>query len=184
MSSAVRVEFANRASRIGMLAFSALLIALAAAPSWGGRDDLRLLAEIYAYVALASLWNLLAGYAGLVSVGQQAYVGLGAYLLFALTMLAGIPPLWAIPLVGLIAAAGCDSRRGADVPAARALLRDRDLDRGRGLSPARLAGVGAGRRLRHEPADRHRDLDRADPADARIPDLLGGARPGGRWSSR
>ena len=62
---------------------------LAAAPSWGGRDDLRLLAEIYAYVALASLWNLLAGYAGLVSVGQQAYVGLGAYLLFALTMLAG-----------------------------------------------------------------------------------------------
>ena len=41
-----------------------------------------------AYVALASLWNLLAGYAGLVSVGQQAYVGLGAYVLFALAMLA------------------------------------------------------------------------------------------------
>src|SRR6185295_21486 len=49
------------------------------------RQDLRLLAEIYGYVALASLWNLLAGYAGLVSVGQQAYVGLGAYVLFALT---------------------------------------------------------------------------------------------------
>ena len=80
------------------------LVALAAAPFWGGRDDLRLLAEIYAYVALASLWNLLAGYAGLVSVGQQAYVGLGAYLLFALTMLAGVPPLWAIPLAGVIAA--------------------------------------------------------------------------------
>jgi branched-chain amino acid transport system permease protein len=104
MSSAVRVEFANRTSRIGMLAFSALLIALAAAPYWGGRDDLRLLAEIYAYVALALLWNLLAGFAGLVSVGQQAYVGLGAYLLFALTMLAGIPPLWALPIIGLIAA--------------------------------------------------------------------------------
>ena len=50
-------------------------------------------------------WNLLAGYAGLVSIGQQAYVGLGGYLLFALTMLAGVPPLWSIPLVGLIAAA-------------------------------------------------------------------------------
>ena len=60
-------------------------------PRRGGREraDLRLLAEIYAYVALASLWNLLAGYAGLVSVGQQAYVGLGAYLLFALAMLGG-----------------------------------------------------------------------------------------------
>jgi branched-chain amino acid transport system permease protein len=77
---------------------------LAAAPLWAGRDDLRLLAEIYAYVALASLWNLLAGYAGLVSVGQQAYVGLGAYLLFALTILGGVPPLVAIPIAGVIAA--------------------------------------------------------------------------------
>ncbi len=78
---------------------------LAAAPAWGGRDDLRLLSEIYAYVGLASLWNLLAGYAGLVSVGQQAYVGLGAYLLFGLTLRAGLPPLWAIPVAGVIAAA-------------------------------------------------------------------------------
>ena len=37
-------------------------------------------------------------------VGQQAYVGLGAYLLFALTILAGLPPLWAIPLAGVISA--------------------------------------------------------------------------------
>ena len=55
-------------------------------------------------MALASLWNLLAGYAGLVSVGQQAYVGLGAYVLFALAMLAGVHPLVAIPLAGVAAA--------------------------------------------------------------------------------
>ena len=30
-------------------------------------------------LTLASLWNLLAGYAGLVSVGQQGLVGFGAY---------------------------------------------------------------------------------------------------------
>jgi branched-chain amino acid transport system permease protein len=65
---------------------------------------LRLLAEIYAYVALASLWNLLAGYAGLVSVGQHAYVGLGAYALFALTIFAGIHPLLAILICGVIGA--------------------------------------------------------------------------------
>ena len=52
--------------------------------------DLRLLAEIFAYIALASLWNLLAGYAGLVSVGQQAYVGLGAYLLFGTAFFAAM----------------------------------------------------------------------------------------------
>ncbi|WP_113701399.1 branched-chain amino acid ABC transporter permease [Nonomuraea lactucae] len=33
-------------------------------------------------VTLASMWNLLAGYAGMVSIGQQAYIGLGAYALF------------------------------------------------------------------------------------------------------
>src|SRR5262249_58015420 len=70
----------------------------------GDRWDLRRLAEIYAYVRLASLWNLLAGYAGLVSVGQQAYVGLGAYVLFALTMLADVHPLAAIPLAGAVGA--------------------------------------------------------------------------------
>jgi branched-chain amino acid transport system permease protein len=115
-ATTVHVRFANRSSHIGLALVIALLMALAAAPYWGGIDDLRLLSEIYAYVALASLWNLLAGYAGMVSVGQQAYVGLGAYLLFGLTMLAGLPPLWAIPLAGIIAAT-------LAVPAAALLFR-------------------------------------------------------------
>jgi branched-chain amino acid transport system permease protein len=100
----VRVAFGSRASHVGTALCVVALVVLAAAPVWGGRDDLVLLSEIYAYVALASLWNLLAGYAGLVSVGQQAYVGLGAYTLFALAILAGVSPLIAIPLAGLIAA--------------------------------------------------------------------------------
>jgi branched-chain amino acid transport system permease protein len=100
----VQVAFGARGNGIGAVLGAIVLAALAAAPWWGGRDDLQLLSEIYAYVALASLWNLLAGYAGLVSVGQQAYVGLGAYTLFALAILFGISPLWAIPLAGLFAA--------------------------------------------------------------------------------
>ena len=104
MTVPFRVEHATRSSHVGTALFAVALLALAAAPFWGGRDDLRLLSEIYAYVALASLWNLLAGYAGLVSVGQQAYVGLGAYVLFASTILAGFHPLVAVPLAGLVAA--------------------------------------------------------------------------------
>ena len=100
----VQVAFGARGNGIGAVLGAIALAALAAAPWWGGRDDLQLLSEIYAYVALASLWNLLAGYAGLVSVGQQAYVGLGAYTLFALAILFGISPLLAIPLAGLFAA--------------------------------------------------------------------------------
>jgi branched-chain amino acid transport system permease protein len=104
MRASFRVEHATRSSRIGLAVFAVLLAVLAAAPLWGGRQDLRLLAEIYAYVALASLWNLLAGYAGLVSVGQQAYVGFGAYVLFGLTIVAGVHPLLAIPIAGLLGA--------------------------------------------------------------------------------
>src|SRR6266516_4187212 len=104
MIASFRVEHASRSSRIGTAAFAAAFVLLAAAPAWGGRDDLRLLSEIYAYVALASLWNLLAGYAGLVSVGQQAYVGLGGYVLFASTILAGFHPLLAVPVAGAVAA--------------------------------------------------------------------------------
>jgi branched-chain amino acid transport system permease protein len=103
MSASFRVEHATRSSHVGMVLFAVGFVVLAAAPAWGGRDDLRLLSEIYAYVALASLWNLLAGYAGLVSVGQQAYVGLGGYVLFASTILAGVHPLVAVLLAGVIA---------------------------------------------------------------------------------
>ena len=53
-------------------------------------------------LALAQCWNLLAGYAGLVSVGQQAFVGLGGYVLFALTLLFNIDAMPAIPIAGLV----------------------------------------------------------------------------------
>jgi branched-chain amino acid transport system permease protein len=104
-AAAYRIEHATPASRIGLGVYAVAFVVLAAAPFWAERADLRLLAEVFSYVALASLWNLLAGYAGLVSVGQQAYVGLGAYVLFAATMFIGVPPLVAIPLAGIVAAA-------------------------------------------------------------------------------
>src|SRR5260370_15374224 len=48
------------------------------------------------------MWNLLAGYAGLVSVGQQAFVGLGAYFVLILAI-HGPSPFAALP----VAAIGC-----------------------------------------------------------------------------
>lgn len=87
---------------MGLSAFG--LVLLATAPWWAGRAELRLLGEFFLYLSLASLWNLMAGYAGLVSVGQHAFVGFGGYMLFALTMFAGFPPVLAIATGGLIAA--------------------------------------------------------------------------------
>jgi len=80
------------------------LVVLALAPYWGDRQTLRLLAEMFTFIALASLWNLLAGYAGLVSVGQQAFVGLGGYALFALAILLDVNPILAIFVAGPVGA--------------------------------------------------------------------------------
>jgi branched-chain amino acid transport system permease protein len=99
-----RVQHSTHSSRIGVALIAVALIVLALAPFWGERNTLRLLAEIYTFVALASLWNLLAGYAGLVSVGQQAFVGLGGYLLFALVILFDVHPIAAIFIAGPIGA--------------------------------------------------------------------------------
>jgi len=99
-----RVEHATPSSRVGVALIAVAFVVLAVAPYWGDRQMLRLLAEIYAFVALASLWNLLAGYAGLVSVGQQAFVGLGGYVLFALAILLGVHPIAAILIAGPIGA--------------------------------------------------------------------------------
>lgn len=103
-AAAFRVSRSTRSSQVGLGIVAVALAALAAAPLWAGPDVLRLLVEVFTYAALASVWNLLAGYAGLVSVGQQAFVGLGGYILFALAVLGGVNPLLAIPVAGLVAA--------------------------------------------------------------------------------
>jgi branched-chain amino acid transport system permease protein len=80
-----------------------IAVALVALPAFAGRGLLQDLFFIFTMLALAQYWNLLAGYAGLVSVGQQAFVGLGAYALFWATLVAGLNPLFAILLGGIVA---------------------------------------------------------------------------------
>jgi branched-chain amino acid transport system permease protein len=56
-------------------------------------------------LTLATMWNLLAGYAGLVSVGQQAFFGLGAYFVLIPAM-HGVSP-WPALVVAAAGAAVC-----------------------------------------------------------------------------
>jgi branched-chain amino acid transport system permease protein len=83
-ASRVKVARSTTASR----AFSGIallaVIALAALPAWGQPSTMRKMVELLTFVALAQMWNLLAGFAGVVSVGQQAFVGLGAYAMVVL----------------------------------------------------------------------------------------------------
>jgi len=59
-----------------------------------------LLVNVFILLALATMWNLLAGYAGLISVGQQAYIGVGAYVVLVLAG-DGLNPYVAIPFAAL-----------------------------------------------------------------------------------
>ncbi|MGB0855313.1 MAG: ABC transporter permease subunit, partial [Pikeienuella sp.] len=91
------------ASRITALLGLLGLIVLIALPFFAGRGAIQDIFFILTMLVLAQLWNLLAGYGGLVSIGQQAFVGMGAYALFGAVILLGVDPVPAILLAGVAA---------------------------------------------------------------------------------
>jgi branched-chain amino acid transport system permease protein len=98
----------HSASRLRVLvvlrfAFSLALIALALGPVFLRDNDLGLLTEFYSMLVLAIMWNLVAGYADIATVGQHAFVGVGAYAFFGFAATADLDPFLAIPLAGLVA---------------------------------------------------------------------------------
>jgi branched-chain amino acid transport system permease protein len=97
------INRSTKASRVASMFALGLAAVLIVAPWWGSIATQRLVGEMMIYIALASLWNLLAGYTGLVSVGQQAFVGLGVYIMVSVTIYLGVHPYFAIPLAGLAA---------------------------------------------------------------------------------
>lgn len=82
-----------------------LVAALALVPVLGPRALVQDLFGVLTLLVLALNWNMLAGFAGLVSVGQQAFVGIGAYAMFATTILWGLDPLVGVLAGGLAAMA-------------------------------------------------------------------------------
>lgn len=91
-------------SRIALLVALAIVAALAFVPLYGSRAIIQDLFMVLTMLVLAMNWNILAGFAGLVSVGQQAFVGTGAYAMFAAVILGGVDPLWGIAIGGITAA--------------------------------------------------------------------------------
>jgi branched-chain amino acid transport system permease protein len=101
---AFKVERATPESRAFAAVLTLGVLVLASLPYWGGSGNMRLVSEMAYYLALAQLWNLLAGYAGLVSVGQQAFVGIGAYTLFYLSSELDLHPVLALALAAPVCA--------------------------------------------------------------------------------
>ncbi|MGI9226051.1 MAG: branched-chain amino acid ABC transporter permease [Candidatus Nanopelagicaceae bacterium] len=87
--------------------FTVLLIGLYLLP---GKFDFSFqikFVDLFVLIVIATMWNLLAGFGGLVSVGQQAFIGIGAYSLVFFSDLQGqsiiVSMVCAVIFAGIIA---------------------------------------------------------------------------------
>jgi branched-chain amino acid transport system permease protein len=101
-----RVERWTRQSLAFAGATLLLLLVLTAGPIIFSAGVTDRLTTLFIYIILAAMWNALAGYGGLISIGQQVFIGLGGYALIRLTN-AGVPLypalLLAAALIGVLA---------------------------------------------------------------------------------
>ena len=81
-----------------------LALGLATAPVWG-TDYLVLFCLLFClYLALSQMWNLLIGYSGLLSLGQQAFIGLAGYTVAVMCNYYGVYIWLSVFLGGLFSA--------------------------------------------------------------------------------
>ena len=87
-------------SKVRWITLAVAAVVLVSLPFWGGDYIVNIFTLILMYMAIGEMWNLLAGYAGLVSLGAQAFIGLGGY------SLAMISQVWRLPFyLGFLLAA-------------------------------------------------------------------------------
>lgn len=103
--SGISVARWETSSRAFTGASAGLLVLLALVPLGFGPNTTNKLTQLFILVILAVMWNALAGFAGLVSVGQQAFIGIGAYSTVLLADTAGVNAYLAVVLSAALAGA-------------------------------------------------------------------------------
>jgi ABC-type branched-subunit amino acid transport system ATPase component/ABC-type branched-subunit amino acid transport system permease subunit len=98
----VRSWAAIRRASIGLMAFALLLFPLVR-PDDRYRHTVLILIFLLGIMAVG--WNVIAGYTGYVSLGQGAFLGLGAYTVGILSRNVDVSPMVLAPLGGVVAAA-------------------------------------------------------------------------------
>jgi len=104
LPNAGSVERWTRSSRMAVWGSMIVLVGLAFVPAAFGAGAVDRMTALFIYVIMAAMWNALAGFGGLVSVGQQVFFGLGAYFTVRLAD-KGVDPFFSIVLAGVIVAA-------------------------------------------------------------------------------
>ena len=86
------------------IALVAVVVLLAFLPWYADFATQRLLVEVFTLFAIAFAWNLVAGYGGMVAIGQHVFVGIGSYSLFAISDTFHLNPWLVLPIATLCTA--------------------------------------------------------------------------------
>lgn len=79
-----------------------LILGLATVPLWGGDYILVICLLFCLYMALSQMWNLLSGYSGLLSLGQQSFIGVAGYTVAVMCNYYSIPTWFSVFLGGVM----------------------------------------------------------------------------------
>lgn len=103
MNTPYSVVRGTRASQALFLIALVLVGFAISIPWWGESSWMREFVQIACYFIFAMMWNLMAGYGGMVSIGQQAFFGLGGYSMLVMGNFLGVNPFVAIVLGAMVA---------------------------------------------------------------------------------
>jgi len=104
-ASSRRVQRWTATSGVFTTAFAALLVLLIFVPQAMSENVTQKLTTLFILVILAVMWNALAGFGGLVSVGQQAFIGIAAYGALEFGQVHSVNPFLSLLLGAFVAAA-------------------------------------------------------------------------------
>ncbi len=97
------VDRGGRRSLVGAAVMAVVVLVLALwVPYNVSLGTMSQLVGLFALIVLATTWNLLAGYGGLVSIGQQAFIGAGGYGVIYLADQVGVPLIGAMVLAAVV----------------------------------------------------------------------------------
>ncbi|NLY70976.1 MAG: branched-chain amino acid ABC transporter permease [Clostridiales bacterium] len=95
--SIIEAKLNGRTSQIAIakkIVAAIILITMGTLPFWGSGYLTNVFLLVFLYMSIGMMWNLLSGYAGLTSLGQQAFIGIGGYSVAVLTQVYKMSLIW------------------------------------------------------------------------------------------
>jgi len=100
-SSAISIRRGTRGTVTGLGLSVCVIVFLIFAPLFAGSGFVYDVTQLSILIVMAVSWNLLAGYGGMISIGQQGYIGLGSFAVLGLS-LNGVLAWYAVPIAIVI----------------------------------------------------------------------------------